>query len=39
METLKKQLPLLLTIVAGIVIGSLVNEQIAKMRTSALKAA
>jgi hypothetical protein len=36
METIKKQLPLFLTIVAGICVASLLNEQIAKARVKAL---
>lgn len=37
METIKKQLPLFITIVAAIAVGSLLNEQIAKMRVASLK--
>jgi uncharacterized integral membrane protein len=39
MEALKKNLPLFLTITLAIVAGSLLNEQVAKMRVGALKSA
>lgn len=39
MDTIKKQLPLFATVVVAIVVGSLLNEQIAKMRVNSLKAA
>ena len=38
MDTLKKQLPLLLTIVAGIVIAGQMNELIAKAKVKAMSA-
>lgn len=36
METIKKSLPLFLTITLAFVAGSLLNEQIAKMRVKSL---
>lgn len=39
MDTLKKQLPLFLTVVGAIVVAGLLNEQIAKMRVGAMKTA
>lgn len=39
MDTIKKQLPLFVTIVAALVVGTLVNEQVAKMRVGAMKSA
>jgi hypothetical protein len=39
METLKKNLPLFLTITFAIVAASLLNEQVAKMRVGSLKSA
>jgi len=35
MDTLKKQFPLFLTIVAGVLVATLAQEQIAKMRVKA----